>query len=113
MSNSDRLTRDLADYLEKEPNLNRSDRLRYLKAIFETHIMVAKMPHKIDNMDFLSIVSEAKNHYCRMSVPIHLSKKRLDQEDLGSIAMMEAIIGYFNRNEILIKPVTFDYTENK
>jgi len=110
MSNIQQLDTELKEYLEKEPNLRREDRLSYLRAIMGKHLEMSKLEHVVNNYDLFSIISGAKTAYSRLNLPIKITKKQVDSSDVPSVAMVESVISYMNKNNLLKKLVKFDYT---
>lgn len=111
MSELEEIERDLREYLTKEPNLRREDRLAYLTAIFHKRLELKKLDYVINNSDYFNILSNAKNFYIRMTLPIRITRKELQANDATHIAILESFISYLNKNQLLKKLVKFDYTE--
>jgi len=111
MSDPQQIERDLRDYLEKEPNLNRADRLVYLKTIFNKHLEVDKLDHQVTYGDFFLILSDAKRHFTNMQVPVKLTKKQIEPNELQHIAFMESFTLYLHKKDLLKKRIGLDYTE--
>ncbi len=111
MSDPQQLDRDLREYLEKEPNLKREDRLAYLKNMLHKHLEFTKLDHMLNSGDLFEILSGAKNNYTNLRVPVRITRKELEPGQLPHIAVMESLIGYLNRNHLLKKLVKFDYTD--
>jgi hypothetical protein len=111
MSDSSQLERDLREYLEKEPNLNRADRLAYLQSTFSKHLEMTKMDHVVNYKDLFNIFSVARSHIVNSKMPVFITKKKLETSEAVHVAVMEAFISYLNKNEILKKLVKFDYQD--
>lgn len=111
MSDSSQLERDLREYLEKEPNLNRADRLAYLKSTFAKHLEMTKLDHVVNYRDLFNIFSVARSHMVNGKMPVFITKKKLETPEAAHVAIMEAFISYLNKNEILKKLVKFDYQD--
>lgn len=111
MSDPQQLDRELRDYLEKEPNLRREDRLIYLKAIFHKHFEFNKLDHVVNKGDLYEIISGAKNVFTNKRLPLRISRKDVDQSDLPHISVIESFIGYLNRMNLVKKMIKFDYTD--
>lgn len=110
MSDPQQIDRDLREYLEKEPNLNRSDRLLFLKTIFNKHLEVTKLDHIVNHMDFFNILSEAKRGYSRVKLPIALTRKQLEPNETPHVVLIESFVSYLLKMNLLKKIVKFDYT---
>lgn len=111
MSELQEIERELREYLEKEPNLRRDDRLTYLMSIVNKRTKISKLDHLINNADYFKILSQAKNNYISMKLPVRISYKELEANDALHIATVESVLMYLNKNNLLKKFVKFDYTE--
>jgi hypothetical protein len=111
MSDPQELDRELREYLEKEPNLRRDDRLKYLKTLFNKHQELSALDHIVPHKDLYEIFGGAKEKYTNQKLPAMISRKRLDGNELTHIAMIESFVSYLNKNHLLKKLVKFDYTE--
>lgn len=111
MSDPQQVEKDLREYLEQESNLRREDRLKYLKAIFDKYLTLTKLDHMITRHDLLGIISGAMSSYSKLSLPVSVSNKKIDNSELTSLAMVESITGYLNKNHLLKKLVKLDYTD--
>lgn len=106
----DALDRELREYLEKEPNLRRDERLDYLKVILNKHLEVNKLSHAINSHDLFGIISEAKSAYNKFHLPVKITRKPVEGNELVNVAMIESTLSYLNRANLLKRPVKFDYT---
>lgn len=111
MSDPQQLEQELRDYLEKEPNLRRGDRLGYLRAIFYKHFEINKMEHLVNSQDLFGIISNAKGSYNKLRLPLRISRIQIDSSELIHIGMIESFISYLNKMNLLKKLVKFDYTD--
>lgn len=111
MSDPQQIEKDLREYLDKEPNLSRADRLVYLQTIFHKHLEIGKLEHLVTSQDLLLIFSDATRNYVRMKVPTKVGNKVLEQHQSVHIAVLESFIGYLNRMKLLRKLVNFDYKD--
>lgn len=110
MSDPHQLDREIREYVEKEPNLRREDRVKYLKAIFEKHFEFNRLEHVVNVRDLDDIISGAKQKYVALNLPLHITRRRIDSSELPHVAMIESIISYFHKNHLLKKSVKFDIT---
>lgn len=108
MSNSDQLDRELREYLEKEPNLARNERLLFLRSIFSKHLDFNKLEHVITNNDFFNLVNDSKVEYTKLTLPMKISKRQVDSSDTPHVAMVNAVLSYLNKNGLLRRLVRFD-----
>lgn len=111
MSDPKQIEQELREYLEKEPNLNRADRLAFLQTIFNKHLEVTKLEHVVTYRDFFNIVSEAKRGYTKVQLPITLSRKEVAPNDTAHVVMIESFISYLSKMNLLKKVVKFDRTD--
>lgn len=111
MSDPQQIDKDLKDYLSQEHNMRREDRLIYLRAIFDKHFTLRQLDHMITAPDLLEIISTSKGGYSTQKVPMFISKRRMDHNEITHIAVLEAFISYLNRMNLLKKLVNFDYKE--
>lgn len=66
-------------------------------------------PHVVTLPDFSLMISMASQEYVRRAFPVKLSGREVSTGQEPHLFLLEAFISYLNRNEILKKPVTFDY----
>lgn len=111
MSDSQQIEKDIREYLEKEPNLRREDRLNYLTTIFNKHLDINKLEYVINYRDFVHIIGYAKSQMSNMKVPVRISNKLLEPNNVPHIALMDAFINYLNKNSLLKKFIKFDHTD--
>jgi len=111
MSDPQQLDRELREYLEKEPNLRREDRLVYLKAIMGKHLEFSKLEHVVNKGDLFEIISGAKSTCTTQRMPVRISRKQIDSSETTHVCIMESFISYLNRMHLLNKLVKFDYTD--
>ncbi|HXN74971.1 MAG TPA: hypothetical protein VN855_00580 [Candidatus Acidoferrum sp.] len=111
MSDPEQIEKDLREYLNKEPNLSRADRLTYLQTIFHKHLEINKLEHLITYKDLFIIFSEAKTQYIKLKTPVRISKKALEPSEAVHIAAFEAFLLYLGRTKLLRKIVKFDFKE--
>jgi hypothetical protein len=112
MSNKEQVEKDLREYLAKAENLRNADKLAYLKAVFDKHFTFTQLPHVVTRHDLQNIVGDAKGKFTNQPIRPQISGKEVEREDLTKIAIIEAFIGYLNRNQLLKKTVSFDYTDD-
>jgi hypothetical protein len=111
MSDPQQIEKDLREYLEKEPNLSRQDRLSYLQTIFHKYLEINKLEHNITSQDLFLIFSEARTHYTKMKTPTKVGRKVLDPAESVHMAVMEAFLLYLGRTKLLNRLVKFDYKD--
>jgi hypothetical protein len=111
MSDPQQLDREIREYLEKEPNLRREDRLAYLKAMMNKHFEFNKLEHMINSHDLFDIMSGAKQHYSQKRMPVRVSRKQVEAGEATSVSILESFISYLNKMHLLKKSVKIDYTD--
>jgi hypothetical protein len=103
------IEQELSEYLEKEPNLRRSDRLQYLMAIMNKHFELDKIDHLVNHYDLSQLISAAKTSFATKAMPIYISRKEVHGSEIPHVLIIEAFVGYLNRNKLLKRLVKFDY----
>lgn len=111
MSDPDQIEKDLREYLAKEPNLTREDRITYLKTIFHKHLEITKLEHLVPHKDLFLIFAESRKQYLSLKAPTYVSKKILDHQETVYVAVLESFILYLNRSKLLKKLVKFDFRD--
>lgn len=111
MSDPAQIEKDLREYLDKEPNLSRQDRLAYLQTIFHKYLEINKLEHNITSKDLFLIFSDAKTHYTKMKTPVKVSQKVLDPAEAVHMAVMEALLLHLGGKKLLRRLVKFDYKD--
>ena len=112
MSDAEQLDKDLREYLVKEPNMRRADRLVYLQILMRKHLEFSKLEHVVNSGDLFEILSVAKNNYTRMPNPVMITTKQAAPGELIHISVIESFISYLNKMNLLKKLVKFDYTDD-
>lgn len=111
MADPKSIERELREYLEKEPNLRRGDRLTYLMGIINKHMGMDKLDHMVTKNDLFHIISDAKQEYTHQRINPEISGRPVDKSELTTVAVIEAFVSYLNRNALLKKLVKMDYTD--
>lgn len=111
MSDPKDIDMDLKEYLDKEPNLNREDRIKYLKAVFGKHFTISELDHSVNYYDLQTILSMAKSQWVNQKLPMSVSKKQILSTDINSVVILESVLNYLNSKKLLKKLVKIDYTE--
>lgn len=109
MSDPAQIEQELREFLENEDNLRKADRLAYLMAIVNKHFAIDKIDHTMINYDFNEVVNNAKSAFAKTTMPIYISKKEISSYDVNYILVLEAFIGYLNKNKLLKRLVKLDY----
>lgn len=112
MSDPESIERDLREYLAKEPNLSRQDRLLFLKTVFHKHLEINNLEHKVTYNDLFLLFGEAKSNYVKTRLPMFIGTKKMDGTETVYVCVLEAFIGYLNRMKLLRKNIKFDYKQD-
>lgn len=104
---------DVRAYVAKEGNLNEEDRIRALMAVVDKHFTFASLSHVVNSGDIFLVSSMAKQKYVEQTVPMFVSKQQIPYDDLRTVAVMEAFLGYLNNKYLLIRSVSINYTRDK
>jgi hypothetical protein len=64
----------------------------------------------INYKDFYGIVGVAKDNMAKINLPIHISKNKMKDGEIPSIAIAESLISYLNNKGLLKELVKLDYT---
>jgi hypothetical protein len=113
MADPQEIEREIRGYLEKEHNMRDSDKLDYLMAIMNKHFGLDKIDHMVNYFDFDHTVLNAKSVYAQTSMPMNLSGRELNPSQTNYVLVLEAFVGYLNKNKLLKKLVKFDHKEKK
>lgn len=104
---------ELAEYVAMEEHLDKRDRLLMLTAIFEKFFIFEKAGHLITDGDILLISGLAKTSYNQLSLPAYVGNKKVEYDDLRTLAFAEAMIGYMNLHHLSRKEVQINYKRSK
>lgn len=69
------------------------------------------MIHLVTKKDLFDIVSKAKENMANITLPMEISGKEVEQGELATVAIMESLIMYFNKNKLFTKMPIVDYTD--
>jgi hypothetical protein len=108
VANPEQIEQELKEYLTLEKNLRTEDRLEYLMAIINKHFAIDKIGHSVTHHDLSHIVGQAKAAWVDTAIPIYISKKEVHHSDTNYVLVIEAFVGYLNRNNLLKRLVKFD-----
>jgi hypothetical protein len=110
MADPNQVENEFRMYLEIEPNLNREDRLVYLKSIANRHFGLDNLDHVITYGNFADLIGEAKKEYPKTSFPVTISRKEISSTEINYMLVLEAFASYLNRMKLLKKLVKFERT---
>lgn len=111
MANPEQIEQEMREFLAMEDSISKGDRLSYLMVIVNKHFALDQISHVVMKHDFDQMISNAKGEWASAKMPIRISKRDVGSMDVNYVLVMEALIGYLNRNKLLKKLVKFDYTE--
>jgi hypothetical protein len=109
MADPKQIEQEIIAFLAMEDSIRKSDRLPYLMAIINKHYAIDKLDHMMNHYDLDSIISYAKSSFAQTKMPMYLSKKEVHGTELNYVLIIEAFVGYLNRNKLLKRLVKFDY----
>lgn len=109
MANPEQIEQEIKEYLQIEENLRGADKLAYLMAIVNKHFAIDKIDHTVDYQDLQNSVNNAKSSYARTTLPMYISKREVHPQEVNHVLVLEAFIGYLNKNKLLKRLVKFDY----
>ncbi len=113
MTMKSEVEQELRMYLEKEPSMIRQDRLSYLLAIFDKHLIFNTAEHRMQYYDVFSVISGAKHVMGTQVLPIEITSKRIEPNQAVNVALLESFINFLNQKELLKKLVKIDYTQGE
>lgn len=109
MADPKQIEQELRAFLETEDNMRKSDRLPGLMAIINKHFELDKIDHMVNKYDLDSVISHAKTNYAGTIMPMYVSRKEVHATEMNYVLVIEAFVGYLNRNKLLKRLVKFDY----
>jgi hypothetical protein len=110
MSDIRQIEQELREYLEREPNMRGEDRIVYLMNIMIKHFENDKLDHVVTHREFMGMISDAKSRYATKVFPIRISNREVDSSEVSHVLMIESVIGYLNKNNLLRRLVKFNFT---
>src|SRR5574337_763032 len=109
MADPRQIEQELREYLEREPNLRRGDRMAYLMAIINKHFEIDKIEHNVNKFDFDQLISSAKTAFPNTTLPMVISRQEIHSSEASLVLLLEAFIGYLNKHKLLKRLVRFDH----
>lgn len=109
MADAKQIEQELREFLMKEDNIRKSDKLPYLMAIINKHFELDKIDHMVNHYDMMLIISNAKSNFAGTTMPMSISRKEVHSTEVPHVLIFEAIVGYLNRNKLLKRLVKIDY----
>jgi hypothetical protein len=61
--------------------------------------------------DLLKVVSNAKDNMSKLSLPLYISNKEVNQGSVVSVAIIESVLMLLNSKNLLTKQVKIDYND--
>lgn len=110
MANPEQIEQELRDFLANEDTIRKSDRIHALMAIFNKHFGLDKIDHIASRYDLEQCIDNAKTAWPKATMPMYISKREITGQDVNYLLILEAFIGYLNKNKLLKKLVKFDHT---
>mgnify|MGYP006928159665 CR=1 FL=1 len=92
-----------------------NDKKKTLKLLFEKYLHLNTAEHVMDRHDLNSIIDLAGRKFATEKFPVHLDyeRKRVEQDKLRHMCMVEATIVHLKNTECLKKLPKFDKREDK
>lgn len=112
MTQSELIERDLKEYLNKEHTLSREDRIHFLMSIFSKRFEFAKFDHVVNRFDLIGIINQAKSQYANLRLPVNITKVKIETHELTNLSMVESVLLFLGRHDLLRKTVRLDYTDS-
>jgi hypothetical protein len=100
---------DLNEYLTKEDNLRREDKIRYLMTVFNKHFGQDALQHVISPNDLHRIISQAGANAAHSTVKTFISGQEAMGHSPTHIGMIEAVLSYLNSHSLLRRQTGFEY----
>lgn len=113
MADPTEIERELREYLEKESNMRHSDKLPYLMIIINKHFGLDKIDHMVDYHDLDALINNSKVAYVDTKMPISISCRELSTTHSNYVLILEAFVGYLNKNKLIKRLIKFDHREKK
>lgn len=110
MADPEIIERELKKFIEESANLNKQDKYTVLRAIFDKHLAMEKVDFQLTYGDFQEIINIAKANFANSTLPLKISKRDVYHGEAPNVSMVEAVIGFLNKNKLLKRLVKFDYT---
>lgn len=110
-----RLDNDIIQFFKTIESQSHSDKKKTLKLLFEKYLHLSTADHILDRHDLNSIIDNAGRKFANETFPVHLDyeKKRLEQNKLRHLCMVEATIMLLRKYDCLKKLPKFDKREDK
>lgn len=85
------------------------DEAQSLQKQLDEERALEKPPHIVTYKDFTEMLSTAVPNLVQAPMPMKISQRAIDFGHAAHVVMIEAFIGYANRNGLLRKLINFDY----
>lgn len=110
-----RMRCDMKQFLDDIENQSHADKLISLQNLMDKYIHLNTCDYSMDHYDLRSIIGSAKGKFSNDSMPIFLGdkKRKVTQGELPHMMMIEATIGWLNKNNCLKRLPKFDKREDK
>lgn len=106
---------DMKQFLDNIESQSHGDRVVTLRNLLEKYVHLNTCDYMMDHFDLQSIVGSAKTKFSNDKMPIFLGEKKRQvmQSELPHMMMIEATIGWLNKNNCLKRLPKFDKREDK
>jgi hypothetical protein len=113
MADPAHIEEELKQFLDIEEKIRKVDRLPYLMAIVNKHFGLDKIDHIATHRDLEEVISVAKAEWPHTVAPMNISGKEVTGPAINYVLVLEAFVGYLNRNKLLKRLVKFDHTRRR
>jgi hypothetical protein len=96
MKRKEMIEKDINEFLNNQQGLDISSKRELLKNMFNKHIILTESPLEIDYYDTVNVLGQAANIYSEMSMPVRISGKTLDSNQVIKLAVLESFISFLN-----------------
>jgi hypothetical protein len=108
---TDNLDSDIIRFFKDIENQSDSDKIQTLRNLMDKYIHLSKADHMMDKVDFNNIIGLAKKGIVDIALPAKLGKSDIPvlETEIPNLCIIEATIGFLNKNGCLKKLPKFDY----
>jgi hypothetical protein len=114
------LQKAISTYLIKDRDMEKEDIADHDKRIARCNSILTKASSALQTQedhiasyeDLLAILSMAKDQYLALPADLHISKKKIREEDYKHIAIVNSVIVWLNGNRLLKRLATFNVTDH-
>lgn len=109
MADPKQIESEIKTFFEQNENMRKDDMVTGIMLIVKKHYELDKIDFLVTHYDLDSVISQAKSDYAKTVMPVKISGKEVRNPDMNYLLVIDAFIGYLNRNKLLKRLVKFDY----